>query len=155
LPTGDEDRAFGNGEVDVGLGLALEKTLGPVRLYFNGGLTIPTGDPFAGTGIDTVPMLSGFLTAQYHLTQYFSLMLQLNSVSPPVRQTGLKIGKATFEILAGVAWEIPSSSLVWQAGFMEDINNTNRTADLAFFMSWSVRFSRPSSPFACCQEPVK
>jgi len=155
LPTGDEDRALGSGEVDVGLGLALEKTLGPVRLYFNGSLTLPTGDPFAGTGIESVPMLSGFLTAQYHLTRYFSLMLQLNGVSPPVRQTGLDIGKASFEILAGVAWEIPSSSLVWQAGFMEDINNTDRTADVAVFMSWSVRFSRPSSPSACCQEPAQ
>jgi hypothetical protein len=35
LPSGDEDRALGSGEVDVGLGLALEKTFDPVRLYVN------------------------------------------------------------------------------------------------------------------------
>jgi hypothetical protein len=61
LPTGDEDRALGSGEVDLGLGLALEKTLGPTRIYFNAGLTIPTGEPFAGTGIDSLPMFSTFL----------------------------------------------------------------------------------------------
>ena len=62
LPTGDEDRAFGSGEVDVGLGAALEKTLGPVRIYFNAGLTIPTEEPFSETVIDSLPILSGFMT---------------------------------------------------------------------------------------------
>src|SRR5262245_12998439 len=56
LPTGNDDRALGSGAVDVGLGVALEKTFGPVRLYFNTGLTIPTGNPFSGSGIDSLPM---------------------------------------------------------------------------------------------------
>jgi hypothetical protein len=43
LPTGDDNRALGSGEVEVGLGVALEKAFGPARLYFNAGLTIPTG----------------------------------------------------------------------------------------------------------------
>jgi hypothetical protein len=83
LPTGDEDRALGSGEVDLGLGLAMEKTRGPARIYFNAGLTIPTGEPFAGTGVESLPMLS----------------------------------------------------VVWQAGLMEDLNDTDRTADVAVFTS--------------------
>lgn len=147
LPTGDDDRALGSGEVDVGLGLALEKTLGPVRLYVNTGLTIPTGNPFSGTGIDSVPMLSTFLTGEYRLTERFSMLVQLNAVTPPVRNTGLDIDRATFEILAGFNWALPGLPVVWQAGFMEDLNNTNRTADFALFMSWSIFFGhRPFTP---------
>jgi hypothetical protein len=147
LPSGDEDRALGSGEVDVGLGLALEKTFGPVRLYFNTGLTIPTGNPFAGTGIDTLPMLSTFLTGEYRLTERFSMLVQLNGVTPPIRNTGLDIDRATFEILFGFNWTIPGLPVVWQAGLMEDLNDTNRTADFALFMSWSVFFGhRSSSP---------
>jgi hypothetical protein len=138
LPTGDESRALGSGEVDVALGVALEKTFGPVRLYFNTGLTIPTGNPFAGTGIHSIPMLSTFLTGEYRLTERFSLLLQLNGITPPVRNTGLDIDQPTFEILAGFNWTLPGLPVVWQAGFMEDLNNTNRTADFALFMSWSL-----------------
>jgi hypothetical protein len=145
LPTGDEDRALGSGEVDLGLGLALEKTFGPVRLYFNTGLTIPTGNPFSGTGIDSLPMLSTFLTGEYCLTEHFSLLVQLNGVTPPVRSTGLEIDRATLEILAGFNWVLPGAPVVWQAGFMEDLNTTNRTADFALFMSWSIFFGQRSS----------
>jgi uncharacterized protein DUF3187 len=145
LPTGDDDRALGSGEVDVGLGLALEKTFGPVRLYFNTGLTIPTGEPFEGTGIDSLLMLSTFLTGEYRLSERFSLLLQLNGVTPPVRNTGLDIDHPTFEILAGLSWLIPGLPVVWQAGFMEDLNDTNRTADFALFMSWSIFFGHRSS----------
>jgi len=145
LPTGDDARALGSGAVDIGLGLSLEKTLGPVRLYFNAGLTIPTGNPFDGTGIDSLPMLSGFLTGEYRLTERFSFLLQLNGVSSPVRNTGLDIDRPTAEILAGFNWLLPGLPVVWQAGFMEDLNNTNRTADFALFMSWSMIFGRRSS----------
>ena len=146
LPTGDADRALGSGEVDVGLGVALEKTFGPVGVYFNTGLTIPTGNPFSGTGIDSVPMLSTFLTGEYRLTERFSILAQLNAVTPPVRNTGLDIDRATFEILAGFNWALPGLPVVWQAGFMEDLNDTNRTADFALFMSWSVFFGHRASP---------
>jgi Protein of unknown function (DUF3187) len=145
LPSGDEDRALGSGEVDVGLGVALEKTFGPVRLYFNTGLTIPTGNPFAGTGIDSLPMLSTFLTGEYRLTERFSMLVQLNGVTPPIRNTGLDIDRSTFEILFGFNWAIPGLPVVWQAGLMEDLNDTNRTADFALFMSWSVFFGHRSS----------
>lgn len=145
LPTGDDDRALGSGEVDVGLGLALEKTFGPVRMYFNTGLTIPTGNPFSGTGIDGLPMLSTFLTGEYRLTERFSMLVQLNGVTPPVRNTGLDIDRLTFEILVGFNWAIPWVPVVWQAGLMEDLNNTNRTADFALFMSWSIFFGHRSS----------
>ena len=145
LPSGDEDRALGSGEVDVGLGLALEKTFGPVRLYINTGLTMPTGNPFAGTGIDTLPMLSTFLTGEYRLTERVSMLVQLNGVTPPIRNTGLDIDRSTFEILFGFNWAIPGLPVVWQAGLMEDLNDTNRTADFALFMSWSVLFGHRSS----------
>jgi Protein of unknown function (DUF3187) len=145
LPTGDEERALGSGAVDVGLGLALEKKFGPLYLYLNTGLTIPTGNPFSGSGIDSLPMLSTFLTGEYRFTERFSLLLQLNGVTPPVRNTGLDIDHATFEILAGFNWVIPGLPVVWQAGFMEDLNNTNRTADFALFMSWSMFFGQRSS----------
>jgi hypothetical protein len=145
LPTGDDDRALGSGEVDVGLGVALEKTFGPVRIYFNTGLTIPTGNAFSGTGIDSLPMLSTFLTGEYRLTERFSMLVQLNGVTPPVRNTGLDIDRSTFEILLGFNWGLPGIPVVWQAGLMEVLNNTNRTADFALFMSWSIFFGHRSS----------
>jgi Protein of unknown function (DUF3187) len=116
-----------------------------VRIYFNTGLTFPTGEPFAGTGIDSLPMLSSFLTGEYRFSERFSLLVQLNGVTPPVRNTGLDIDHPTFEILAGLSWVIPGVPVVWQAGFMEDLYNTNRTADFAVFMSWSMCFGQRSS----------
>jgi hypothetical protein len=147
LPTGDEDRALDSGEVDLGLGVALEKTFGLVRLYFNTGLTIPTGNPLSGSGIDSLLMLSTFLTGEYCLTERFSLLVQLNGVTSPVRNTGLDIDRPTFEILAGFNWALPGLPVIWQAGFVEDLNDTNRTADFALFMSWSLFFGhRASTP---------
>lgn len=147
LPTGDDDRLLGSGAVDLGLGIALEKTIGPVRIYVNTGLTIPTGNPFSDTGIDSLPMLSTFLTGEYRITERVSLLVQLNGVTPPVRNTGLDIDRATFEILGGFNWRIPGVPVVWQAGFMEDLNNTNRTADFALFTSWSLFFGQRTSMF--------
>jgi len=153
LPTGDDDRALGSGEVDVGLGVVLEKGFGPTRFYLNLGVTIPTGQAFAGSGIYSIPMLSAFLTGEYRLTERFSLLLQVSGVTAPIRQTGLDIDHATYDILAGFSWLLPGSSIVWQAGFMEDLNNTNRTADFALFTSWSVFFGHRSSTPRCCKEP--
>ena len=153
LPTGDDERALGSGEVDVGLGVVLEKSFGPTHFYLNLGLTIPTGQPFAGTGIDSIPMLSAFLTGEYRVTEHFSLLLQLNGVTPPIRNTGLDIDNPTYEILAGFNWRLPGSPIVWQAGLMEDLNNTNRTADFALFTSWSIFFGRRASTSRCCKEP--
>ena len=81
--------------------------------------------------------------------------MQVNGVSPPVRNTGLDIDHASFEILAGLSWAIPGYPVVWQAGLMEDLNDTNRTADFAVFTSWSLFFGRPSSASQCCRELIK
>ena len=103
------------------LGLALEKTFGPVRLYFNTGLTIPTGQPICQPGIDTVPMLSTFLTGEYRVTDRFSMLVHLNGVTPPVRHAGLDIDRSTLEILLASIGHLPGLPVVWQAGFMEDL----------------------------------
>ncbi|MGH7358651.1 MAG: transporter, partial [Candidatus Rokuibacteriota bacterium] len=44
VPTGDEARGLGEGDVVVGLLLAASRTLGPVALTGNAGYTIATGD---------------------------------------------------------------------------------------------------------------
>lgn len=44
LPTGDEDRGLGTGDVEVGLLVAASKTLGPVTLTWNGGYTFVPRD---------------------------------------------------------------------------------------------------------------
>ena len=55
--------------------------------------------------------------------------------------------RPSFEILAGFNWALPGLPVIWQAGFMEDLNDTNRTADFALFMSWSIFFDhRASTP---------
>jgi hypothetical protein len=83
----------------------------------------------------------------YRLTERFSILLQLHGITSPVRNTGLDIDQSTFEILAGFNWTLPGLPVVWQAGFMEDSNDTNRTADFALFMSWSLFFGhRAATP---------
>jgi hypothetical protein len=153
LPTGDHDRALGSGEVDIGLGVVLEKGFGPTRFYLNLGVTIPTGDAFDGAGLSSTPMLSAFLTGEYRVTDRFSLLLQLNGVTAPISKTGLDIDHPSYEILAGFNWFLFGSSVLWQAGLMEDLNNTNRTADFAVFTSWSIFFGHRSSAPRCCKEP--
>jgi hypothetical protein len=153
LPTGDHDRALGSGEVDIGLGVVLEKGFGPTRFYLNLGVTIPTGNGFDGSGLSSLPMLSAFLTGEYRVTDRFSLLLQLNGVTSPIRKTGLDIDHPSYEILAGFNWFVFGSSVLWQAGLMEDLNDTNRTADFAVFTSWSIFFGHRSSAPRCCKEP--
>jgi hypothetical protein len=87
-------------------------------------------------------MFSAFLTGEYAITPRFSLIVQLNGVSPPLRNTGLDIDHASGEILAGLSWVIPGSPVVWQAGIVEDLFNTNRSADFSLFTSWSVLFRK-------------
>jgi hypothetical protein len=153
LPTGDHDRALGSGEVDIGLGVVLEKGFGPTRFYLNLGVTIPTGNGFDGSGLSSLPMLSAFLTGEYRVTDRFSLLLQLNGVTSPIGKTGLDIDHPSYEILAGFNWFFFGSSVLWQAGLMEDLNDTNRTADFAVFTSWSIFFGHRSSAPRCCKEP--
>jgi hypothetical protein len=59
VPTGDEARGLGEGDVSVGLLLAASRTLGPVTLTGNAGYTIATGDAdadvvFLGASADWV-----------------------------------------------------------------------------------------------------
>jgi hypothetical protein len=35
---------------------------------------------------------------------------------------------------------------------MEDLNDTNRTADVALFMSWNFYLGRRATPSTCCKE---
>ncbi len=59
VPTGDEARGLGAGDVSVGLLLAASRTLGPVTLTGNAGYTIAMGDAdadvvFLGASVDWV-----------------------------------------------------------------------------------------------------
>jgi hypothetical protein len=63
----------------------------------------------------------------------------------PSTATGFDIDRPTFEILAGFNGALPGLPEIWQAGFMEDLNDTNRTADFALFMSWSIFFGHRAS----------
>jgi hypothetical protein len=45
-------------------------------------------------------------------------------LSSPEVISGLDIDNASFEILLGFGWALSWYPIVWQAGFMEDVNNT-------------------------------
>lgn len=64
-------------------------------------------------------------------------------MTPPVHNTSLDLDRSSFEVLAGLNWTLLWYPIVWQAGLMEDLNHTNRTADFAVFSAWSVFFRPP------------
>ena len=140
LPTGDEDRAFGSGKVDWGLGLLLQKNINRVSAYLNADVTFP-GDAFDDAGISLREFYTIMIGAEYRFTQQFSAIAQMNWITRPFEDTGLEVlDKRIFELLIGLNY-FTKSGIFIQIGGVEDIfDSCESGADSTFFLNMGLSF---------------
>lgn len=139
LPTGDESRVFGSGHADVGLGLALEKTLATRWIaYVNVNGVFPTGRV---SGLSLDPIFSSVTAVEYLWTPRFSLVLQFDYYSTPFSGTGLKmLDRDVTEVAAGFSYRI-RDHILWQVYGVENLDfTTDSAADVTLSTLVTYRF---------------
>ncbi len=138
FPSGDQDRAFGSGEIDGSLGLLLQKTWWRLTFYVNGDVTFP-GQAFENVGVSLQPFFLGVFATEFRLSRSVSLILQLRGDTRPFHHTLSILDKRIIETILGVNWAL-SRHVVLQAGFAEDqFNSACCSADVSFFLNLTSR----------------
>ena len=140
LPTGDEGRAFGSGEVDWGLGLLLQKDMNKMSAYLNADVTFP-GDAFDDAGISLREFYSVMIGGEYRFTSRFCALAQFNWMTRPFEDTGLDmLDRRIIELLIGLNYRMKSGIFI-QMGGLEDIFSSSESgADFTFFLNAGMNF---------------
>jgi hypothetical protein len=122
FPTGSEERGFGNGELDWGAGVLLEKSLD--RLTLTGGVDWihpQRPDSFVGSGVklrDLISIKSGW---EFRVSDATSLLLQLDWTSKMTSDYDLEeINRETFDLGLGLATEL-GGGVRWMFSIQEDL----------------------------------
>ena len=120
LPTGDVHRVFGSGHPDVGIGLAIEKTIASrVVLYGTINGVFPTGRI---SGLPLQPVVSGLAAVEYLWTEWFSLTAQFDYYSSPYHGTGTQVlDKGVTEAVLGFSCRV-ARNFLWQVYGVENLD---------------------------------
>jgi len=122
LPTGSEARGFGNGGIDYGTGLLLERSI--ERWTITGAFDLRVADEpsaFAGTGVEVPPIVSAQNGYEYRWSDTTSVLVHLAWTSPIL--TGFNAEEVDRDILDlgfGAAWDVGEDS-VFALTFHEDV----------------------------------
>jgi len=141
LPTGDFDRAFGSGDPDVGVGLALQKTLGNRWVfYLNTSVVFPGGN-FGATDLTLKPIYTASLAGEFLWTSRFSVVGQIDYDTTPFHGTGIRIlDHGVSEGALGLNYRI-RPHLLWQLYGIENFNNPiGAAADFTLATDVAYRF---------------
>jgi hypothetical protein len=140
FPTGDEDKAFGSGEVDYGLGLLLQKTINRVTGYLNADVIFP-GHAFEQANVSLRTFCEVMLGVEYNFSERFSGLTQLYYITRPFEDTGLEmLDRRMWNLLLGVSY-LTRIGICLQGGFVEDFfTSSNTGADITFFLNVGKNF---------------
>lgn len=123
LPTGNEDDGFGNGQIDAGAGVVLEKSIGRFTIAAGADYTIiREASRMRGSGVDLDPLLGAFLSTELRLTTGFSAIVGLDYLSQPLSGFG-RIKEARrdqLSLLIGGAFDLGGGAALG-IDFVEDI----------------------------------
>lgn len=120
VPIGDRSRGFGTGVADLGVGVALQKTLfNRMALYVNANEIFPTGH-YLGLA------LRGYFTSvvgvEFMATHKFSITGQLDYYQSPFRHTGVKIlDHGVTEAVLALGYRF-TPNFLWQAYAVENLD---------------------------------
>ncbi|MBI5183044.1 MAG: DUF3187 family protein [Nitrospinae bacterium] len=121
VPTGDNDRFLGSGEVDLGIGVILEKSFGILSNYINLNGIFSVGDPDLFKDMEMDPIFSYTIGTEFPLTERSSLLLQLIGNTSPFPETGLtSLDNQVMDFLLGFNYLIGKDK-VFQFGLTENI----------------------------------
>ncbi|MBL8862508.1 MAG: DUF3187 family protein [Planctomycetes bacterium] len=122
FPTGSDERGFGNGELDWGLGAGLEKSFGDWIL--GGGLAwVARGDPagFEAAGLEVRDGLSARADLEWRWVERSSLLLGLRYEKAISDSLGIEeLGADVLELDLGLVLD-GAGGTRWLAGFSEDV----------------------------------
>jgi hypothetical protein len=140
IPTGDENGAFGSGEVDYGLGLLLQKTVKKATGYLNADVIFP-GRAFEQEDVSLRTFYEIMLGAEYKLGERLSGLVQLSYITRPFEDTGLEmLDRRIWSLLLGVSY-LTKTGLYIQGGLVEDcFSSSNTGADITFFLNVGKNF---------------
>jgi hypothetical protein len=139
VPSGDSGRFFGSGHTDLGIGLAVEKTLFERWVtYANVNGIFATGKV---AGLAVRPAMSGLAGLEYLWTPNFSLVAQFDYYSSPFRLTGSPIlDRGVTEVAAGINYKL-RQNLLWQVYGVENLDFiTGSAADFTLSTTVTYRF---------------
>ncbi|MBI4126824.1 MAG: DUF3187 family protein [Deltaproteobacteria bacterium] len=143
IPTGDEGRGLGNGHSDMGLGVALEKSIGRFHGYTNvAALTLSGRDGLEGYQYNQqfVYVIAGEIT----LLENLSVIAQLNGGTPLLKGTTTHIWNGVpLDLVIGFKGEerdfFDQHDLIWQVAFAEDVTSRGPSVDFTAYLSIGVR----------------
>lgn len=140
IPTGDESRVFGSGHPDIGIGLALEKTLASrFIVYGNINGVFPTGRI---AGLPLQPVVSGLVAVEYLWSNNLSFTAQFDYYSSPYHGTGTQVlDKGVTESVVGFSYRIVPN-FVWQVYGIENLDLIRGSAaDVTISTVFTYRFA--------------
>lgn len=141
LPTGDEDLAFGTGEVDWGLGILLEKDLTrKITVYGNADVIFP-GDAFDDAEVSLREFYAFMVATEYRFKERFSAVAQMAWTTKPFQDSDLDmLDRRIIDLLIGLTY-CTRGGIFIQTGGVEDIfDSTEAGADFTFFLNVGARF---------------
>jgi len=142
LPTGSKSRLFGSGKMDLGLGLALQKTLHPrFVVYLNQNVVFPTGD-FLYTGFTLNPISTTVLATEWIWSPKFSWLTQIDFYTSPFHGTGVQaLDYGVNELAFGFDYAL-RPHVLWQLFGIENFNRPylGAAADFTLLTTMSYRF---------------
>ncbi|MGH7232744.1 MAG: DUF3187 family protein [Nitrospiraceae bacterium] len=141
VPSGDDRRLFGSGHTDVGVGLAIEKSLATSWVvYGNINGVFPTGHV---SGLALHPVVSGIAAAEYLWSPNLSFVGQFDYYSSTYRNTGIKLlDRGVTEVALGFNYRL-RNNVLWQLYGIENVDFiTGGAADFTLSTMLTYRFSR-------------
>lgn len=135
IPTGDPNQGFGNGSLDFGLALLVEKKLSPTfQAYGNLGLVIP-GTLKAHQELDLKKYYYGGVGLEAAVSKNISFLGQVWGQSSPFPETGIgAVDNPALLLSLGGRYHLNKSYL--ELSFTEDVN-TSGAPD--FIVNFSIR----------------
>jgi hypothetical protein len=144
LPTGIRSDGLGNGNIDYGFGLALEKHYKIVHGYLNTAYYVSSRDDILAPY--TYDNFFAYMAAvEVTLLPTWSILAQINGQTSLLKGTGMNEWDGVpLALTIGFKGEeegaVAGNDLIWQFGFMEDVTAQGPTVDFTVFLSIGMRF---------------
>lgn len=153
LPTGDRDRAFGSGIVEVAFGAAAEWRRGSWALSGGGGVTLPLDQVDGTPGFTNVPVLAGYLELARALGPRTWLHAQVAAQTGPFRLQGgpplttplprkheRGLTHHVVQLSPAVSWRLAGGRRVYMGLAQDFLDSDDSASDVTAFatMSWGL-----------------
>ncbi|MBI4237483.1 MAG: DUF3187 family protein [Deltaproteobacteria bacterium] len=137
FPTGKRSQGLGNGNLDYGVGLLMEKNEGRWHGYFNGGYFVSAGTPALADAIHPI-QFNYVVGGEFSVSRQVALHAQLHGGTPLLTGLGdTRWDSFPLDLMMGMSGEHPVGAhgerILWQVGLSEDLNANGPSIDVTLF----------------------